>query len=171
MLTKYDIINKLNNNKVKYELFEHEPFYTVKDSYEKRGSIPGSHTKNLFLKNKKNQFVLFSCDEAADIKIKDFSKSIGFNNLSFAKENYLKDLLGILPGSVSPFALLNDEKNMVNFYLDSNIYDSEFISFHPLTNNSTINLRTSDFIAFMIENKKNINIYSLNTNKIIKKYD
>ena len=138
---------------------------------KKRDQINGAHTKNLFFKNKKDQFVLFSCLESAEINIKKFSKSIGYNNLSFAKQNYLEGLLGILPGSVSPFALLNDTINKVNFYLEDEVYNSEFVNFHPLVNTSTINLKTKEFLAFMVENKKKIHIFSSTEGIILKTYE
>jgi len=171
MFSSLDIINKLNDNKIKYEIDEHEAFYTVKDSINKRSVGKGAHTKNLFLKNKKNQFVLFSCLENEKFKIKDFSKTIGLNNLSFANENYLKEILGILPGSVSPYALLNDKDNIVNFYLEEKIYNNDFVNFHPLVNTLTICANTKDFISFMIENKKKIHIFSIKKNIILKTYE
>ena len=102
MLSKSQLINKLNDSKIKYELTEHEPLYTVKDSVEKRGTIYGSHSKNLFLKNKKNEFFLISCEENEDIDLKKISKCLDLGNISFAKEKYLLQYLGIKPGSVSP---------------------------------------------------------------------
>ncbi len=171
MLSSLDIINKLNGNKIKYEIEKHEAFYTVKDSINKRNIKKGVHTKNLFLKNKKGQFVLFSCSENENFKIKDFSKTIGFNNLSFASEIYLREILGIKPGSVSPFALLNDCKNVVNFYLEEKIYNSDFVNFHPLINTLTISIDTKKFISFMIENNKKIHIYSLKKNVLLKTYE
>ena len=89
MIKKNDILKILEKKEIKYSIFEHEPFYTVEDSNKKRSEMKGAHTKNLFLKNKKNQFVLFSCDENSVVDLKNFSKSIGLKNLSFAKPKYL----------------------------------------------------------------------------------
>ena len=100
-----------------------------------------AHTKNLFLKNKKNNFFLFSCDENAKVDLKLFSKSIDAKNLSFANAEYLEQFLGIKPGSVSPFALLNDKDNVVEFYLDEKLFNSEIINFHPLINTTTISIK------------------------------
>ena len=171
MLSNLSITDKLNGYKIKYKLIEHEAFFTVEDSANKRGQIKGAHTKNLFFKNKKDQFVLFSCLENAEINIKKFSKSIGYKNLSFAKVNYLDKILGILPGSVSPFALLNDTSHKVSFYLEEELYNSEFVNFHPLVNTSTINLKTKDFLSFMIKNKKKIHIFSLKNDLVFKIYE
>ena len=150
-----------------FQIHEHQPLYTVEDSEKLRGEISGSHTKNLFLKNKKNSFFLFSCDEKAQVDLKQFSKSIEGKNLSFAKEEYLDKYLQIKPGSVSPFALLNDTKNEVKFYLDEKLAKSKLINFHPLINTTTISLKTNDFISFMVENNKKINIFSLESYSVV----
>ncbi len=171
MLSKSQLINKLNHSKIKYELTEHEPLYTVKDSVEKRGTIYGSHSKNLFLKNKKNKFFLVSCEESEGIDLKKISKQLNLGNISFAKEEYLLRLLGIKPGSVSPFALINDTQNEVSFFLEKKLHEEKFLNFHPLINTFTITIETSEFIKFMIENNKKIHIFSISEGTIIKSYE
>ena len=168
MLTKTDLFELLGEKNKDFQIHEHDPLFTVEDSEKLRGKISGVHTKNLFLKNKKNNFFLFSCNENAKINLKLFSKSIDAKNLSFANEEYLKKYLGIKPGSVSPFALLNDIKNIVRFYLDEELYKSELINFHPLINTTTISIKTSLFIDFLLENNKKIHIFSLNSYSISK---
>ncbi len=168
MLIESDLLKLIKEKGLDIQNHIHEPLFTVEDSEKLRGEIKGAHTKNLFLKNKKNNFYLFSCDENANIDLKHFSKSIDAKNLSFANEIYLQKHLGIKPGSVSPFALLNDKENIVTFYLDENLYNSEIINFHPLINTSTISIKTIDFISFILENKKKINIFSLDNYSIVK---
>ena len=171
MLSKTDLLELLREKRLDFQIHEHEPLFTVEDSENLRGQIEGSHTKNLFLKNKKNNFFLFSCDENAKIDIKRFSKSIDAKNLSFANQEYLLQYLGIKPGSVSPLALLNDNDQNVAFYLDEKLFESELINFHPLINTSTITIKTSDFISFFLENNKKINIFSLESYSITKIYE
>ena len=154
MLTKTDLLELISAKGLNFQIHNHRPLFTVEDSESLRGSIDGVHTKNLFLKNKKNNFFLFSCDENASVDLKRFSKSIDAKNLSFANETYLQKYLGIKPGSVSPYALLNDNENIVTFYLDEKLAKSEIINFHPLINDTTISIKTEDFINFIIENKK-----------------
>ena len=154
MIKKSDLLKMLHDKCIKFIKYEHEAFYTVKDSGIKRGKIQGDYTKNLFLKNKKNFFYLFSCEENRVIDLRRFSKSVGAGNLSFAKEEYLIKYLGIKPGSVSPYALLNDIDNQVHFYLEDKVYNGKKINFHPLINTSTITVQIKDFLDFMIENKK-----------------
>ncbi len=168
MLTKTDLFELLSAKNKDFQIYDHEALFTVEDSENLRGEIKGAHTKNLFLKNKKNNFFLFSCDENAKVDLKLFSKSIDAKNLSFANAEYLERYLGIKPGSVSPFALLNDKNNIVKFYLDEKLYNSEVINFHPLINTTTISIKTSEFINFLLENNKNIHIFSLESYSIIK---
>ncbi|MDC6447446.1 prolyl-tRNA synthetase associated domain-containing protein [Alphaproteobacteria bacterium] len=171
MFFKNDLINKLKKFKIKYEITEHEALYTVQDSKDKRVGLYGAHSKNLFLKNKKNNFFLISCEEHEQINLKKISKSMNLGNASFAKEEYLLSLLGIKPGSVSPFALINDNENVVGFFLEKKLYDSEYVNFHPLINTSTITIQTIQFINFMIENNKKIHIFSSTEGAIIKTYE
>ena len=167
-ITKSDLLLQFTQNNIEFDIYDHDALYTVEDSIKLRGEIEGAHTKNLFLKNKKNNFYLFSCEENSIVNLKQLSKKINAKNLSFAKEEYLLKYLGIRPGSVSPYSLLNDKENKISFYLEDRLYESKKINFHPLINTATITLSTSDFVEFMIENKKKINIFSLQDYKLIK---
>jgi len=167
MLNKESLITKLIKFNIEFEVHEHEAFFTVNDSVKKRSSINGSHTKNLFFKNKKNQFFLFSCAENTQIDIKKLGKSLGIGNISFANKEYLNKYLGVYPGAVSPFGLLNDNENVVNFYLDINLKKFNRVNFHPLVNTSTINLDYNSFIYFLIKNNKNLNFFDFNKYSLI----
>ena len=167
MLTKTDLFELLSIKNKDFQIHDHDPLFTVEDSENLRGEIKGAHTKNLFLKNKKNNFFLFSCDENAIVDLKKFSKSIDAKNLSFANENYLFEFLKIKPGSVSPYALLNDKHNVVDFYIDEKLYRSEKINYHPLINTTTITTKTSVFINFLLENNKKIHIFSLESYSVV----
>ena len=167
-ITEENIYSELTKKKINFAKHTHEPLYTVSDSKNKRGEIEGLHTKNLFFKNKKNNFFLFSCDEKKLVDIKKISKSLSLGTLSFAKPEYLMEYLGVKPGSVSPFGLLNDEDNKVSFYLDSDLNKGDKINFHPLINTSTITLNTQEFIKFMIEKNKKVNIFNFSNYTLIK---
>ena len=93
---------------------------------------------------------------------------MGLGNLSFAKETALREFLNIAPGSVTPFGLLNDIENKVNFFLDNVLMLSDQINFHPLENTATITIQVKDFINLLIINKKKINIFDFNSYTIIK---
>ncbi len=170
MLTSKELIKLLNVKGYDCDFHEHSALFTVKDSNKLRGKIKGVHSKNLFLKNKKNKFYLFSCEELTNINLKTISKSLGLGNVSFAKSEYLFELLGVRPGSVTPFALLNNPENSIEFYLEDKLHESEYINFHPLTNTSTVTIKSQDFVEFMIENKKKIHIFSSLKEMIVKTY-
>ena len=169
MYNSFELIDLLKKS-YEIELHQHEALHTVEDSKKLRGKINGAHSKNLFLKNKKNNFFLLSCQESDKINLKEISKSLKLGNTSFAKEEHLDQYLKIKPGSVSPFALLNDEGGMVNFYLEQTLYESKFVNFHPLINTLTITIETNKFIEFMIENNKKIHIFSSVKGEILKTY-
>ena len=170
MYNSSELIDLLRKKKYEIEVHKHDALFTVEDSKKLRGKIDGAHSKNLFLKNKKNEFFLLSFEEADKIDLKKISKSLELGNVSFAKQEYLEQYLKIKPGSVSPFALLNDD-GFVNFYFEQTLYESKFVNFHPLINTFTITIETKRFVDFMIENNKKIHIFSLNKNIIIKTYE
>ena len=166
-----ELIELLNNQGYDFDIEEHEPLFTVEDSNRYRGEIKGTHSKNLFLKNKKNNFYLVSCEEFTALNLKKISKCLSFGNVSFANEEHLLKLLKVKPGSVTPFALLNDTENKIEFYLEEKLYKSEYINFHPLTNTLTLTILLEQFVEFMIENNKKIHIFSAAEEKLIKTYE
>ena len=170
MFNAKKFIKLLDNQGYCYKLHEHPPLFTVDDSNKLRGQIKGAHSKNLFLKNKKNKFYLISCEELTPINLKQLSKSLSLGNVSFAKEEHLANLLGVKPGSVTPFGLLNDNESKIEFYLEEKLHISEFVNFHPLTNTETITMKCKMFVEFMIENKKKIHIFSSTKGEVIKIY-
>jgi Ala-tRNA(Pro) deacylase len=170
MYSSLELIELLDRENYNFTAHQHDALFTVEDSKKLRGEIDGAHSKNLFLKNKKNEFFLLSCEEADKIDLKKISKSLELGNVSFAKEEHLEKYLKIKPGSVSPFALLNDIGGFVNFYLEKTLYESKFVNFHPLINTCTVTIETKRFIEFMIENDKKIHIFSSAEKKILKIY-
>ena len=167
---RYDkdkLLELLSKKNISFDLYNHPALFTVEDSERNRGQIDGMHSKNLFLKNKKDIFYLFSCHENQNIDLKKLAKSANLGNISFAKEDKLLDILGVKPGSVSPFGLLNDSLNTVNFFLDKKIHDADLINFHPLLNTSTITLKVTDLITLLLENNKKVNVFDFDNYSII----
>ena len=161
MILKDDLIRILNDNGFEYFLEEHAPLFTVEDSKSLRGQIEGAHSKNLFLKDAKANFFLISIEESASIDLKKTMQQIQSKKLSFAKPEYLQDILGIEPGSVSPFALLNDTKKQVKFYLDRSFLDSETVNFHPLINTATVNISPQNLIELIEKYHNPVNYIDL----------
>ncbi len=157
-MNKLDLLTMLSKLNIRYNIYEHPPLHTVKESKKLRGKIEGIHTKNLFLKNKKNKFFLFSCQESTIVDLKQLNKELNLGNISFAKDLYLKNILGVKPGSVTPFGLINDQNNEIKFFLDKKILYHKKVNFHPLVNTSTISLDIKDFLLFMKKNNKLVNI-------------
>ena len=166
-MNKLDLLIMLSKHNIKYDIYEHPSLHTVEESKKLRGKIEGIHTKNIFLKNKKNNFFLLSCKDDTKIDLKKIKKNSLFGNISFANESYLKDYLNLTPGSVTPFGLLFDSNNIVKFYLDNKLLKYEVVNFHPLINTSTVSLNTSDFIHFMKLQKKVVNYFNFDTCQII----
>ena len=171
MVNFKSLLKKLDNSSYSYKLFKHGALYTVEDSKNKRGEINGLHSKNLFLKNKKNKFFLFSCHESRKVDIKVLAKSLSIGNISFAKEDHLLKYLGVMPGSVTPFGLLNDKNREIKFYLDKDFILEKNINFHPLINTATINIKSQGFINFLIENNIKVNIFDFDTYSVMKDYN
>ena len=161
MIFKDDLIRMLNDNGFEYFVEEHAPLFTVEDSKLLRGQIEGAHSKNLFLKDAKANFFLISIEESASIDLKKTMQQIQSKKLSFAKPEYLQDILGIEPGSVSPFALLNDTKKQVKFYLDRSFLDSETVNFHPLINTATVNISPQNLIELIEKYHNPVNYIDL----------
>lgn len=161
MIFKDDLIRILNDNGFEFFVEEHAPLFTVEDSKSLRGQIEGAHSKNLFLKDAKANFFLISIEESASIDLKKTMQQIQSKKLSFAKPEYLQDILGIEPGSVSPFALLNDTKKQVKFYLDRSFLDSETVNFHPLINTATVNISPQNLIELIEKYHNPVNYIDL----------
>ena len=161
MIFKDDLIRMLNDNGFEYFVEEHAPLFTVEDSKSLRGQIEGAHSKNLFLKDAKANFFLISIEESASIDLKKTMQQIQSKKLSFAKPEYLQDILGIEPGSVSPFALLNDTKKQVKFYLDRSFLDSETVNFHPLINTATVNISPQNLVELIEKYHNPVNYIDL----------
>ncbi|WP_421693117.1 prolyl-tRNA synthetase associated domain-containing protein [Aestuariivirga sp.] len=128
---------------------DHAPVYTVEEAQALRGEIPGGHCKNLFLKDDKGNLWLIVCLEEAQIDLKAAPARIGSRRLSFGKPELLMEVLGVEPGSVTPFGLINDGEVRVNVVLDAKMMAHELLNYHPLENNATTTIRTADLLAFI----------------------
>jgi len=127
----------------------HPPLFTVADSQALRGEIPGGHTKNLFLKDKKDNYFLVTVEEHAPVDLKQIHHAIGAaSRVSFGKPEALMQLLGVIPGAVTAFGLINDVNGMVRFVVDRGLMAYDTINAHPLTNEATTSIKAGDLVAF-----------------------
>jgi len=128
----------------------HPPLYTVADSQALRGEIPGGHTKNLFLKDKKDSYFLVTVGEEAVVDLKQIHHLIGASGrVSFGRPEMLMELLGVIPGAVTVFGLINDAGAKVKVVLDQELMDHAIINGHPLTNEATTSIAAADLIKFV----------------------
>jgi len=127
----------------------HEATFTVEEGRELKASLPGGHTKNLFMKDKDGVIVLISAHAESQLKLNQLHKLIGTRRLSFASAELMEEVLGVVPGSVTGFALMNDTEGRVRFILDAALEAYEEVNFHPLVNTATTRVRLSDFKAFV----------------------
>lgn len=126
----------------------HPPLHTVEESQALRGDLPGAHVKNMFLKDKKGAVWLVTCLEHRRIRIRDLEKQLGAQKCSFAKPDLLWAYLGIRPGAVSPFGLINDPEHRVQPVLDRQMLNAEVLNAHPLHNEATTAVSRADFLRF-----------------------
>ncbi|MEM0921666.1 MAG: prolyl-tRNA synthetase associated domain-containing protein [Pseudomonadota bacterium] len=126
----------------------HPPLHTVEESQALRGDLPGAHVKNMFLKDKKGALWLVTCLEQRKIRIRDLEREIGASKCSFAKPELLWAHLGLRPGAVSPFGLINDPGHRVRPVLDRQMLSAEIVNAHPLHNEATTGISSADFQRF-----------------------
>ena len=132
------------------ETHRHAPVFTVAQAKALRGELPGAHAKNLFLKDKKAALWLVVAMEDRQIELKELRRRIGSAPLSFAGADVLRAVLGVEPGSVTPFALINDEQRRTTVVLDAEMMAADrLLNFHPLTNTATTAIRPDDLLAFI----------------------
>ncbi len=127
----------------------HPPVFTVEEAKALRGELPGAHIKNLFLRNKKGAMWLVTCLEDRAIDLKDLGRRLEAGRFSFGSADRLMTYLGILPGSVTPFAVINDKQQAVTMVLDSGVMDHDLVNCHPLMNDRTTAISPQDLIRFL----------------------
>ena len=147
-MTPDDLINLLNKLGISYTLHHHPPFFTVAEGLEFEKNIPGGHCRNLFVRDKRERMFLISALNETAIDLKKIAPMIGADRLSFGSPERLMRHLGVTPGSVCPFAAINDQDHQVNIVLDAGLMDHATVNFHPLLNTMTVGLAPRDLIKF-----------------------
>jgi Ala-tRNA(Pro) deacylase len=129
---------------------KHPPLFTVEQSQSLRGKIPGGHTKNLFLRDKKYAIYLVVALEDADIDLKGLHRRLGANGrFSFGSAALLREVLGVEPGAVTPFGVINDTDGRVTVVLDAAMMEHETLNYHPLVNTMTTSIKRDDLMKFL----------------------
>ena len=127
----------------------HPPVLTVQDAEEHWRGIDGVHTKNLFLKDAKKVFWLVTLPHDRAVNLKDLAGIIGSAKLSFASPDALAQVMGVMPGGVSPLALVADERRVVRPVLDRRVLAGDRINLHPMTNRATLSMHPDDLSALL----------------------
>jgi Ala-tRNA(Pro) deacylase len=148
----YDILNSLS---VQFEYHEHPPVATIEDAITHWKDYNAGRCKNIFFRNHKgDRHYLVILEHLAQLKIKDLEQRLKQGKLTFASDQRLFKYLGVQPGSVSPFGLINDKGNHVHLFIDVKLLGFDRLAFHPNINTATLVISKTDFISFL-ENSGN----------------
>ncbi|MFI4934586.1 MAG: prolyl-tRNA synthetase associated domain-containing protein [Caulobacterales bacterium] len=149
MKTRADLLALFDELKIAHRTLEHPAVFRVGEGEDFKAALPGGHTKNLFLKDAKDQLWLISALQDTAIDLKRLPAAIGSARLSFGSAERLIAALGVEPGSVTAFALINDPDHRVRFVLDAALARADPVNFHPLTNTATTAVSQADFRRFL----------------------
>ena len=147
--TSETILKRLEDLGIASQTHTHVPVFTVEESQAHCSHLPGGHCKNLFLKDKKGALWLVVTRDERPINMKELRHKIGAHHLSFGKPDLLRDVLGVEPGSVTPFALINDNEHQVRVVLDKEMMAMDLLNYHPLINTMTTAISPNDLLTFI----------------------
>lgn len=147
--TPDELLARLAELGISAETHRHARVFTVEESKALRGDLPGGHCKSLFLKDKKDALWLVVALEDRAVDLKALRHKIGAQTLSFGKPETMRAVLGVEPGSVTPFALVNETAAAVTIVLDQAMMSLELLNYHPLSNDMTTAIRPADLIRFL----------------------
>ena len=135
---------------IAHRTVKHPPLFTVEQSQALRGQIPGGHTKNLFLRDKKHALFLVVALEDAEIDLKGLHRVLGASGrFSFGSADLLREVWGVTPGAVTPFGAINDAAGRVTVVLDAQMMECETLNYHPLDNTMTTAIARGDLVKFL----------------------
>ena len=149
MKTRADLLAFLDAHAIAHRTLDHPAVFRVGEGEAIKAGLPGAHTKNLFLKDAKDRLWLISAADRTANDLKRLPPVIGSARLSFGREELMVETLGVTPGSVTAFGLINDEARRVTFVLDRVLAEAELVNFHPLTNTATTAVDRAGFRAFL----------------------
>ncbi|MGP1397241.1 MAG: prolyl-tRNA synthetase associated domain-containing protein [Inquilinaceae bacterium] len=144
-----EVLSRLRGLGIAAETLAHEPVFTVEDNKRLRGLLPGGHCKNLFLRDKKKRSWLVVCDEDRRVDLRDLARRLGAGRFSFGSATRLFETLGVAPGAVTPFALVNDDPPTVTVVLDRAMMAHAVLHYHPLVNTLTTAVSPADLLKFI----------------------
>ncbi|WP_040616654.1 prolyl-tRNA synthetase associated domain-containing protein [Roseibium sp. TrichSKD4] len=145
-----ELMNFFQSEGIEVSTVDHEPVFTVAESGDLHDRIPGGHTKNLFVKDKKGRLFLVVLLHDANVDLKKLHQVVGGQGrVSFGNADLLMEALGVTPGSVTPFSLINDrDAQRVTPVFDAAMMEHEILNFHPLLNDATTSIKSGDLLNF-----------------------
>jgi len=146
--TPEELFTYLDRLGISHSTISHPPMFTVNEAQSLRGSLPGSHNKNLFLKDRFGTLYLIVLLEDARIDLKTLPQILDCGRISFGSADLLREVLGVEPGSVTPFALINDKEHRVVPVLDAAMMEYDILNYHPLVNTMTTSIARDDLLKF-----------------------
>ena len=148
--TDQDLYRRLDGLGVAYKTTEHAAVFTVEESRTLRGRLDGAHIKNLFLRDRKKRLWLCAVLENREVNLKALRRRLGAQgSLSFGTPGLLMETLGVIPGAVTPFGVLNDAERRVTVVLDGGLFEAALVNCHPLRNDRTMTLAGTGLMAFL----------------------
>ena len=148
-LSAADLLARLAGLGIAVRTVDHPPVFTVEEARRHRGDLPGTHTKSLFLRDKKDAMWMVVCLESRALDLKDLARRLGAKHLSFGSPERLMRHLGVIPGAVSPFAVVNDAERVVRVVLDREVLAGDPVNLHPLDNAKTTAIAAADLLRFL----------------------
>lgn len=143
------LMRRLDDIGVKYTRYDHEAVFTVEESSKLETDMPGTHCRNLFVRDKKKRMFLVVLPNEVAVDMKKLAPVIGSDRLSFGSADRLWQYLGVRPGSVCPFSIINDTDKNVTIVLDKGMMEAEIVNYHPLINTMTLGLSPADLLKFI----------------------
>ena len=148
--TPEQLFTYLDDLGIAHKTVSHPPVFTVEQAARLRGEVPGAHTKNLFLRDKKYDIYLVVALENAEIDLKGLHRLLSANGrFSFGSSDLLREVWGVEPGSVTPFGAVNDTQGRVTVVLDAPMMEHETLNYHPLINTMTTSIKRDDLVKFL----------------------
>lgn len=142
------LLRTLDSLEISYDLHHHDPIFTVEEGLHLKANIPGTHCRNLFLRDKKGKMFLITAANETKVDLKSLPEQLDCGRLSFGSKDRLMEHLGIYPGAVTPFTAINDTEHNVGIILDAHMMEADIMCVHPLDNAMTIGFAPADLLKF-----------------------
>ena len=143
------LMDYLKSMGIEFTLYNHKAVFTVAEANTVEHEIPGTHCRNLFLRDRRKNNFLVVLQNATEVDIKKLAPVIGADKLSFGSAERLWEYLGVRPGSVCPYSIINDKNKDVKILLDRSMMEADLVSYHPLLNTMSITAKPADLIKFI----------------------